>query len=335
MTENNQNQSPDKLLEIAFGYQRANVLFAFVRLKIANILTQKPLAVKEISEKTKVHPLALDRLLNAAAALGLLEKTNGGDFQNSAISQKFLIENTEDYIGEQFEFYADNSYSSWTKLVEKLHEWQPGIGDEQASDEEAQAAETLHPQHKLAVLVGKALGRKIDFSVFKKMLDVGGGTGAMSLGICAVHQDLQATVWDLPKVIEKTNGFVEESELKDRVEMRGGNFKTDRLPAGFDCVLLANLLSVAGEETNREFFKRIYDYLPRGGTLIISGWIVDDNRTTPEIAVLFSLEDVINQVPDVERTETTYRKWLEEAGFKNVKRETYFQPYSYIQAIKD
>lgn len=334
MTENNKNQSPDKLLEIAFGYQRASVLFAFVRLKIADILARKPLAVKEISEKTNVHTLALDRLLNAAAALGLLEKNGNGDFKNSETSAQFLIENTEDYIGEQFEFYADNSYSSWTKLVENLHKWQPGIGDEQASDEEDQDAETLHPQHNLAVLVGKALGRAVGFSDFKKMLDVGGGTGAMSLGICALHPDLQATVWDLPKVIEKTRKFVEESKLNNRVEMQSGNFKTDDLPNGFDCVLLANLLSVGSEETNREFFKRIYDYLPNGGAVIISGWIVDDNGTTPEIAVLFSLEDVINQVPDVERTENTYCSWLEDAGFTNISRETYFQPYSYIRAVK-
>lgn len=334
MTENNQNQSIAALLEIAFGYQRASILFAFVRLKIADIVTEKPLSVRAISEKTNVHPLALDRLLNAAVALRLLEKNANGTFQNSEITKRFLIENTTDFIGEQFEFYADNSYANWTKLVEKLHEWQPGIGDEQTSDEEDQAAETLHPQHNLAVLVGKALARSVDFSAFEKMLDVGGGTGAMSLGICAVHPNLRATVWDLPKVIEKTSQFVEKSELKNRVEMRGGNFKTDDLPVGFDCILLANLLSVGAEETNRALFKRIYDYLPPNGAVVISGWIVDDNGATPEIAVLFSLEDVINQVPDVERTETTYRKWLEDAGFTKIEREVYFAPYSYITAVK-
>lgn len=334
VNETNVKQSPDKLLEIAFGYQRANVLFALVKLKIATLLREKPLTIDALAAHTNVHPLALDRLLNAAAALQIVEKIDAQTFQNTEMAQEFLVENTETYLGAQFEFYQENSYQSWTELPEKLQSWQPGANDEQAPDEADQSADTLPPQHNLALLVGKALARAFDFSVHRKMLDVGGGTGAMSLGVCAVHQSLLATVWDLPKVLEQTARFVEESRLSNRVSTLGGNFKDDDLPAGFDLVLLANLLSVASEETNRRFFKRIYDRLPAGGAIVISGWIVDDNRTTPEIAVLFSLEDVINQVPDVERTETTYRNWLAEAGFTNIRREIYLAPYSYIAAVK-
>ncbi|MEP6925927.1 MAG: methyltransferase [Pyrinomonadaceae bacterium] len=326
--------TPKPLLEIAFGYQRSNIIFTLVELKIPTLLQAKPLSLEAIARETKIHPRALDRLLNAAVALGVLEKLDDKTFQNGELSAKFLIEKTEDFLGSQMSFYRENSYQNWIKLTEKLREWQPGADDEQSSDEEDQDADTLPPQHNLALLVGKALGRAFDFSDFKKMLDVGGGTGAMSLGICEVNEHLQATVWDLAKVLETTAKFVKESKLQDRVKTTPGNFKKDALPKSFDCILLANLLSVASEKTNRKFLKQIYDALPAGGVCLISGWILDDTRTAPEAAVLFCLEDIINQVPDVERTENVYREWLEEAGFTNIRREIYLAPYSYIAANK-
>lgn len=329
-----QKITPASVLEIAFGYQRSNVLFTIVELKIPTLLADQPLSLESLSQKTKINPLALDRLLNAAVALQLLERLEDKTFQNARIAREFLIENDENYLGGQIDFYRENSYSNWRQLTEKLQEWEPGNNDEQSSNEEDQSADTLPPQHNLALLVGKALGRAFDFSNFKNMLDVGGGTGAMSLGICEINQNLRATVWDLPKVLETTARFVKESSLSERVTTAAGNFKDDALPSGFDCILLANLLSVASAETNQEFLQKIYDALPAGGVCLISGWILDDSRVAPEAAVLFCLEDVINEVPDIERTETTYRKWLETAGFTSLKRENYLSPYSYLAAHK-
>ena len=329
-----QNLTPQALLEIAFGYQRSQILFALVELKIPTLLADQPLSLDETSQKTKIHQLALDRLLNGAVMLGLLEKLDDQTFQNGALAEKFLIEKTNDYLGGQIDFYRENSYQNWTELTRKLQTWQPGQGDEQASDEEDQSAETLPPQHNLALIVGSALGSAFNFSKYRKMLDVGGGTGAMSLGICQTNKQLQATVWDLPKVLETTEKFVTESNLSDRVKTLTGNFKEDALPNGFDCILLANLLSVAAEETNRKFLKQIYDALSSGGVCLISGWILDDSRLAPEAAVLFCLEDIINQVPDVERTESVYREWLKAAGFSNIRRVSYLEPYSYIAADK-
>lgn len=331
----NEPGSPQTLLDIAFGYHRSNTLFSIIELKIPTLLADKSSTVEVLAEQVKIHPLALDRLLNAGVALGLFERSNDNAFQNTALSAAYLIENRENYLGEQFEYYKENSYPKLSELTCKLREWKPGANDEQSSAEEDQSADSLPPQHNLALIVGKALGRAYDFSRHQKLLDVGGATGAMSLGICSLHKELRATVLELPKVLEETQNFVTESAFADRIETRGGNFKEDSLPEGFDCILLANLLSVASEETNRKFFRQIYERLPAGGVCIISGWILDDSRTSPEIAVLFCLEDVIWQVPDVERDESTYRAWLAEAGFTNIKRELYLPPYSYIAAVKE
>ncbi len=74
---------------------------------------------------------------------------------------------------------------------------------------------------------------------------MGGGTGAVSIGLCRSFPDLRAIVFDLPENVEIARKFVEESNLANRIECVGGDFQKDELPEDFDVALLANFMSVA------------------------------------------------------------------------------------------
>lgn len=192
----------------------------------------------------------------------------------------------------------------------------------------------MRDRHNLSLLLGHALGLAFDFSPFRRMLDLGGGTGAMSLSICALHSTLRSLVYDLPRVADLAREYIHASGLQGRIEVVAGNFKLDELPADFDVALLANLLSVASEETNRRLFKRIYERLPEGGAIILSGYVLDDGRTSPLIPVLFCLQDINWQAPDVERDVSTYRGWLEDAGFVEIEHQSYCPPTSMLTGRK-
>jgi predicted O-methyltransferase YrrM len=292
---------------------------------------------EEIARRLQIHPRAADRLLYAGVALGLLEQEEGR-FRNARLADEFLIKGKQSYLGEQILLYDRASYPLWSELVPKLREWQPDETPDETEDgmpkEEGQSAESLSAMHNLALLTGRALSLAYDFSHHQKMLDLGGGTGAMSIGVCERHPQLRAVVFDLPQIIDLAREFIRESGLSKRIETRAGNFKEEELPAGFDVALLANLLSVASEETNRELLRKLYELLPDGGAVILSGWILDDSRTGPLIPVLFCLEDINWGAPDVERTAATYERWLTEAGFVEIRREMYYSPTSMIAGRK-
>jgi hypothetical protein len=99
-------------------------------------------------------------------------------------------------------------------------------------------------------------------------------------------------------------------------------------------VLLANLLSVFDAETNKKLFSRVYEMLPENGVCIISGWILDKNRLSPEISVLFCLEDICWNSSDVERSFEIYESWLRETGFREIEFKTYLEPTRMICAYK-
>jgi hypothetical protein len=106
------------------------------------------------------------------------------------------------------------------------------------------------------------------------------------------------------------------------------------LPGDFDVALLANFLSVAEENDNKKLLADIFKKLPPGGACILSGLIMDDSRLAPQTAVLFCLEDICWNAPDVERSEGGYTEWLREAGFQNIECRTYLEPTRMLYGFK-
>jgi predicted O-methyltransferase YrrM len=333
MNKRGMSKPPSELLDLATAYQRSRVLFALVELGVPTMLAGAAQSSEEIARRLQIHPRAADRLLHAGVALGLLEKEDER-FRNAPLADEFLIKGNQVYLGEQILLYDRASYPLWSELVPKLREWQPDETEDEMPREEGQSADSLSAMRNLALLTGRALGLAYDFSRHQRMLDLGGGTGAMSIGICERHPQLHAIVFDLPQIIDVARDFIRESDLSERIETHTGNFKEDDLPTGFDVALLANLLSVASEETNRELLLKLHEQLPDGGAVILSGWILDDSRTGPLIPVLFCLEDINWGAPDVERTAATYERWLTEAGFVEIRREMYYPPTSMIVGRK-
>lgn len=320
-------------MELAIGFQRSQVLFSFVELEIPKIINEKSLGAKELSEKLAIDEVAMERFLNACVILGLVERENE-TYKNARLAEYFLVKGNEFYLGGQIRRYQNRSYPLWANLTEKLKSWKQGMESDKTPDEADQGADSMAEQHNLALLHGYALAEAFDFSRYKRVLDLGGGTGAMSIGLCKTNENLRATVFDLPENVRKADDFISKSNLQNRIETVGGDLTKDDLPADFDVALLANLVSVFDAETNKKLLADIYRKLPAGGACIISGWILDENRLAPEISALFCLEDICWQSPDVEKNFSVYKSWLEAAGFRDIEYKTYLEPTRLISAYK-
>ncbi len=331
--KNKKIESPIELLELATGYQRSQVLFTFTELEIPTILSKKNLSAKNLAKKLNINPLAMESFLNACVIIGLLEKKKDV-FKNSHLSEHFLIGGEDFYLGGQMRRYQKRSYPNWENLTEHLKKWDYGETSDETPEDADQDSEAMAEQHQLALMHGAALAENFDFSTYKKLLDIGGGTGAMSIALCEKHENLSATVFDLPENVEKAEEFIRKSPAKNKIKTIGGDIIKDELPENFDIALLANLLAVFDAETNKKLFKRIYEKLPANGVILISGWILDENRLSPEISVLFCLEDICWNSPDVERNFNVYKNRLKETGFKDISIQTYFEPTRLISAYK-
>lgn len=279
MNENKSNQDADPdegvkvgaLLELMSAYQQSQVLFAFLELGIPALLKTESLSSAQCAQKLDIDPLAMERFLNAAVSVGLLTRDSSG-YSNSKMSAAFLTEGEKFYLRGQAERHRARSAPVWGKLTSRLRQWRYGAAEESAPETDDQGAEAMTDQHNLALLHGFALAGSFDFSKHRRVLDLGGGTGATSIALCRSHPQLTSTVFDLPENIQVAREFIEKEDLPDRISTIGGDFKTDDLPADFDVVLLANFMAVNDAAENKRLLEGLYEKLPAGGS-VPSEWL--------------------------------------------------------------
>ncbi len=108
-----------------------------------------------------------------------------------------------------------------------------------------------------------------DFSVYRRMLDVGGNSGEFALRVCREHPGLRATVYDLPVVCEIGEKHVAEEPEAGRISFERAAPGNGRLPENHDLITFKSMLHDWPDEQMRSFLQRAYDALLPGGSLII------------------------------------------------------------------
>ena len=142
--------------------------------------------------------------------------------------------------------------------------------------------------------IADALGEMVDFGGFRKLLDVGGGSGAYDIELCTRYPNLSATVYDLPFVTEMGARNVAEAGLSGRIATHPGDFFRDpKFPADHDVILLSMIMHDWSEADDRAILRKCYEALPAGGAVVISELLVNDEKTGPAPAALMSLNMLI------------------------------------------
>ena len=160
----------------------------------------------------------------------------------------------------------------------------------------------------------------VDFGGFRKLLDVGGGSGAYDIELCTRYPNLSATVYDLPFVTEMGARNVAEAGLSGRIATHPGDFFRDpKFPADHDVILLSMIMHDWSEADDRAILRKCYEALPAGGAVVISELLVNDEKTGPAPAALMSLNMLIETVGGRNYTPAEYRAWINDAGFHDIR----------------
>jgi hypothetical protein len=316
--------SPDRILEIATGFQLSKILFAAVEFDIFGTLGRRGFTVGEIASTCKLPVRPLQRLLNGAAFLGLIRFRNG-KYYNSLLSTRYLIRGKPEYLGDLVRAYNLMLYGRWKRLEEIIREdtFDPIMrpkGDTRASvpiDPEI-ARRAMMAQQNYSVKPAEELARKFDFSKHRMLLDLGGGTGILSIMAAKGNRKLKAIVFDIPPVCRIAEEIIVKYGLSGRVKTCPGNILEDSFPSGADVIVISGVLDGHSEESCREIIRKGYAYLPPGGAIILKEAIVHDDRMGPMFPVVFSLSLLIETQGGDARSRREMTQWLREAGFRKI-----------------
>jgi len=306
------------VLSLLWGYRSARVLMACAELGVFEAIGHGAVPADELARRTGTEVAALSRLLNAAVALGLLERRPDG-YANGPAALAYLAQESDFYLGNLVR-REGVFYRRWARLADAVRQGTrppENVQDEPEPDWVRNFELALYDVARTAApVVADLLGPFIPPDRPVLIIDVGGGHGAYSIALARRYPNVDAVVFDLPRVTEVAAELIERSGVAGRVRVRAGDFKVDALgDAEFDLGLLFGVLvSEEGGEIER-LLRKTFAALRPGGVVAVREPFLDEDRSGPLDAALFDLHMLVSTERGRAHTAAEVCAWLERAGF--------------------
>lgn len=312
-------KSSEDIREIANSFRESRVLLTAVELRIFTLLDKHMIPSEEIAKKTNADTRATDRLMNALCAMGFLKKVHG-KFYNTDMSSKYLVEGKPDFMGNLY--HTNNLWDTWTHLTDSVIKGSSAIGNKSKSENNDWVESFIGAMHYRGVSQGKILAMMIDLTNVKTLLDIGGGSAAFSMEFVKKNPATKAIILDLPDVIPITKKYVENSGLIDNFGFIEGNYLTTEFKDSYDMIFLSAIIHINSYDQNKLLIKKCTDALNENGKIVISDFIMDEDRTKPYHGALFSLNMLVGTANGDTYTEKEIREWFDSAGLSNIERKS-------------
>jgi len=328
------------VVELASGYQRAQVLFVANALNIFRILSDGSKSAEEVARELGCEKRGVAALLDACVALKLLSFSGKG-YQNSRTAKMFLVPGRETSFSPVLRFWQQFSYGTWGRLEQAVRDNLPQTASgpkpkdlfEQLLEDAGQSRVFFDGLAGLAYWPARKIAEIVDFPQRVHLLDVGGGSGAFSEAIAKRHPHLRVTLFDLEPVCTLARERLAKSDLNGRFEAVPGDFYRDPLPGGADCVLLANVLHDWSSEECCELLKKVHTSLAPAGEVVIYEVMPAEGSPLPEVP-LFSLALLLDTRRGRVYSSDEIQSWLEGVGFHDIQRLPVVGGTSLVTAIK-
>jgi predicted O-methyltransferase YrrM len=323
---NTASETPDAILQTAFGFWNSKVLLTAVTFDLFTTLGQRRLTGEQIGKELGLHPRGIADFLDALVAMKFLQREGQGSdakYFNTPATASYLDCHSPCYIGGILKMLNARLFKFWDDLPEALRTGQPqnetkhgekSIFEELYADP-AKLEQFLDAMAGLSRINFKALADKFDFSRYHTLCDVGGATGLLSIEVAKKHPHIKCISFDLPPVEPVARKHVAAAGLDDRVRVASGDFFQDPLPKA-DLVTMGMILHDWNLEKKLKLIRAAYDALPLGGALIAVEALIDDARRENCFGLLMSLNMLIEFGDAFDYSAADFKKWCREVGFK-------------------
>jgi hypothetical protein len=306
----------EEILELTRSYQPACVLAAAADLDVFGTLALGPLSAEAIARSSNCDGRATTVLLNALAALRLLNK-QGALYSVPARVLPLLTEQGTGSVLAMVQ-HQSNCLRRWAQLAWVVKNGRPAERTPSVRGEEGDTASFIGAMQNLSTPMADKLIREIHPLNFRNLLDIGGASGTWTTAFLRACPQATATLFDLPQVIPMAKRHLTEAGLIDRVNLVAGDFLEDPFPKGCDFVWVSAIIHQNSREQNRRLFGKAFQSLDAGGRIAVRDVLMDSTRTSPVAGALFAVNMLVGTEGGGTFTFEELKEDLETAGFCGV-----------------
>ena len=309
---------PEPIMRLTTGHWSLKALAAAVDLGIFNCLQGTPMPVSTLAEALQLPERSLERLLDANAALGFLEK-HDRVYENAEIAGVYLVEGFPDYLGDFVRLAGVYGFAKWTRFEDCIKSDTPVEDlDDDFRNSEERMQYFIRAMHNNAKGPARLLSEVASLETRSHLLDLGGGSGVYAIAATERHQRLQATLVDFSPVCKVAREFVQTSVAQDRIAIVEGDLLADELDLSGDVVLLSQVLHNMSAADSMKLIERCYEWTRPGGIVVLHEFVLDDDRAGPLYPALFALNMLITTTGGNAHTGSELAGWLRSGGFEQI-----------------
>lgn len=258
---------PNIYYKTILKYREAELLFEALKLDIFSYLDE-PTTLEEFLKSTNYDKENTKYFLSALLSCGYIEKNNL-TYCNTKCSKLYLSKNSSKYIGKAILFRE--KLGSISNIGDKVKDNSLGQNDKLDFSE---LAEIVHDEMYVT-------GRVDDFNreikqLFSdkyrnyKVLDLGGGSGVLSIEFIRNFPNSTAYVFETSEVACISKKIIEKNDMQDKIFVLEGDFNVDAIGDGYDLIIASGIFNFVNIDIT-EFICKLSDALVLNGHLLIIG----------------------------------------------------------------
>jgi len=307
---------PDDLNDRIRAFQESRVILTALELDLFTAVGDGASA-GEVAAKLHTDARATEMLLNALASLSLLIKQKDG-FQNSPSSARYFTAGSRDNARPAL-LHGAHLWHRWSRLTDSVRAGTAVALEEIADRGQDWTEAFIAAMHRGASERAPLIVRAVGAENIRRLLDVGGGSGAYSIAFAQANAALRADILDLATVEPIALRHIQEAGVGDRVQVRVGDLTSGQLGEGYDLVFVSAICHMLSPEENLDLLRRCREALSPGGRVVIQDFILEADKTAPRFAAMFALNMLVATRSGSSYSEPEYTAWLGEAGFQEIR----------------
>jgi ubiquinone/menaquinone biosynthesis C-methylase UbiE len=259
-------------------------------------------------------------LLDALTCIGLLRVADGS-YRNSEEASFYLVHGKPAYLGAHAQMVFAPFGQAFRQLPDVVRSGEPNFPLASDPDDTMFWEDLVLAIAPLGRPVAKIVASRLGFEKLHapSVLDVGGGSGIYAVVLLRANPTATVTQNDWPKVNGIAREFVGRFGLGDRFTTMDGDFHTtDFGSAAYDAIVYSNIAHQESPGENVAMFRKFRRALKSGGSLVVSDFVLNDDRTGNAWTGLFHTFMLLQTRAGAVWRKADYQAWLREAGFSNV-----------------
>jgi hypothetical protein len=312
----------DAMLERIAAYWQSQLVYVAAKLGIADVLSQGPLTVEEISLRVGAHAPSLKRVLRALASLGIFTADPHGRFHLNRLAQTLRSDHPESLRNFALMLVDDYNWSAWGALEHAVRTGDSGFERVHGAPVFSWLRE--HPDKEkmfsasmtsLSAFENAAVARSYAFGKLERIVDVGGSHGHLLTTILRNHVKLRGVLFDQPQIISEAleAGLVTSPDVGQRCEVTSGDF-FESVPAGADAYLMKYVIHDWDDERCARLLRNCRAAMSSTGrVLVVEHVLAPGNRF--DWSKLLDINMMV-MLGSKERTKEEFRQLFSRAGLR-------------------